>query len=320
MKKKVIEPKGWEASLLRNTVILMFIIAVFSACTNNAQTGSDGYIISNGDSIYYKTVGQGEPLIIIHGGPVLDHTYLLDHYKILSEGYQLIFYDQRACGNSQVEIPADRMTFNAFANDIEEIRKVLGFERISILGHSWGGLLAMKYAIAYDDNIKKLILSNSMAPNAKDWDRENVAIAKRYSVEDQDQLNKLASSGLLRSKEAGQYIEQMMMLSYKAQFYDLNNLDLLHLNIPNNYALRSSIFMNLSKEMADYDLMRQLKEVKTPTLIIYGEIEPAVELYMNEFTNTFPNGQYKVIEKSGHFPFIEQRGSYFNTLTEFLDN
>ncbi len=306
--------------MLNRLILLGVSILLISSCSKGQLQVEEGYFISQGDSIYYKSVGQGDPLIVIHGGPVLDHVYMIDHFQNLAKDYQVIFYDQRVCGNSQVEIPGERITFNAFVEDIEGLREHLNLDKTSILGHSWGGLIAMKYALAHDDRINHLILSNSMAPSAKEWDRENVAVAERYTKEDQDQLNKLASSGLLRSKEAGPYIEEMMLLSYKAQFYDKAHMEKLHLNIPNDYALRSSIFMNLSKELANYDLMDSLSRVSSPTLIVYGEIEPAVDFYLSKFQRAFPDAQSAVIERSGHFPFVEQSEKYDQIISEFLEN
>ena len=304
--------------MLNRFILIGISIILIGSCSKGQLQVEEGFFMSQGDSIYYTSVGEGEPLVVIHGGPVLDHVYMIDHFQNLAKDYQVIFYDQRVCGKSQVDIPAERITFDAFVEDIERLREHFSLEKTSMLAHSWGGLIAMKYALAHDDRIDKLILSNSMAPSANEWDKENVAVAERYTKEDQDQLNKLASSGLLRSEKAGPYIEEMMLLSYKAQFYDKSQVEKLQLSIPNDYALRSSIFMNLSKEMANYDLFDSLGQIESPTLIIYGESDPAVYLYLDVFRNSFPLASSKIIPKSGHFPFIEQPEVYSDMISEFL--
>ena len=287
------------------------------ACSSPAVI-EDGFVLSLNDSIYYKTIGEGEPLLIIHGGPVLDHQYLLEHFETLSRTYKLIFYDQRACGRSGQEIDPDHMTFAAMLNDIESIRAHLGYDSVSVLGHSWGGLLAMKYAIAHDARVDKLILSNSMAPSAEDWNRENLALSERYTAGDREQLDKLSSSGLLRSKEAAPYITQMMMLSYKTQFFDTEKMENLNLFITNDYHLRSAVFMRIAEEMEGYDHYDDLSNMSSPSLIIFGANEPAVDLYLTKFTNSMPYAESLVIDKSGHFPFIEQPHQYFQAVKDFL--
>jgi len=297
--------------------LLLFLLIFAWGCDNNPQV-EEGFIQSLGDSIYYKTVGVGEPLLIVHGGPVLDHQYLYEHLLPLADTHQLIFYDQRACGRSQVEIDPSRMTFDAMSADIDQIREHLGYEKLSILGHSWGGLVAMKYATTHDDDIHKLILSNSMAPTADFWNQENVIIASRYSEEDQEQLDKLSTSGLIRSKDPAPYIDQMMMISFKSQFYDPEKMDGLKLAIADDYHLRSSVFMNIAPEMSNYDLLDSLSSIESEVLIIYGEIEPATGLYLNTFKEAFPSASIETIKKTGHFPFIEQPKAYFEVIKDFL--
>jgi len=295
---------------------LLFYIA--SSCDQQVQF-EEGFVLSGGDSIYYKVEGEGSPLLIIHGGPVLDHQYLEEHLSVLSKDHQLIYYDQSACGKSSIDIAPNQMTFDFMLKDIEAIRLHLGLDKLSVLGHSWGGLVAMKYAIAYEERLDRLILSNSMAPKATWWDQENRMIFKRFKPNDIDKRDRLASSGLMRTTQAAPYIEEYMLFSYKPLFYDTTKLERLSLHITDDYPLRSNVFMHLSQEIADYDLLAHLRDVDVPTLIIYGDQEPATSFYLNEFAKTLPNTQRLIVTESGHFPFIEQPDVYFQTIRHFLN-
>lgn len=144
----------------------------------------EGFVIANNSDVYYKTIGEGEPLLIIHGGPVLDHSYFLPHLEPLAKDCQLIFYDQRACGRSSVAIDSASMNLDGFVEDIEYIRRSLNLEKINVLGHSWGGLIAMKYGIAHDDKLDRMILSSPMAPSTLDWMKENAEVAKLTAPEE----------------------------------------------------------------------------------------------------------------------------------------
>ncbi len=110
-----------------------------------------GYKIINGVSLYYETIGDGTPIVVVHGGPGLDHSYLLPQMGELAKGYKLIFYDQRAMGKSSADFDTNLMTMNSFVEDLEGIRKAFGLEKMNLMGHSWGGLVSMFYAIRYPD-------------------------------------------------------------------------------------------------------------------------------------------------------------------------
>ena len=77
----------------KNLTILALILILFAGCKEYNPEIQEGFIISNKSDIYFKTIGKGEPLLIIHGGPVLDHSYFLPHLESLAKDYQLIFYD-----------------------------------------------------------------------------------------------------------------------------------------------------------------------------------------------------------------------------------
>ncbi|KYG75871.1 hypothetical protein AWW68_08565 [Roseivirga spongicola] len=279
----------------------------------------EGYMIVNGSDVYYKTMGEGEPLLVIHGGPVLDHSYFLPHFERLAKDYQLIFYDQRACGKSSIEIDSATMNLAGFVDDIEQIRQKLGHEKLNVYGHSWGGLIAMKYAIAYDDKVDHLILSNSMAPSAVDWQKENLEAAKNINAADQRRLDVIVSTGLLRSANAVPYIKEMMLLSFKSQMFDARNINKLNLFIPEDFQQRSAVFGLLGPDLGTYDLYADLSKIKSPTLVLFGQSEAAVNLHAQKMTKALPNSRLEVIKNSGHFPFIENPTEFDKSVRSFLN-
>lgn len=304
---------------LLKTIFFTSIIAAFCAsCSDTKIISSEGFLEINGSEIYYKTMGEGDPLIIVHGGPVLDHSYLLPHLAALAEDYQLIFYDQRATGRSSIEVAPVTMSLDGFVEDIEILRQQLDLGKINLLGHSWGGLIAMKYALKHDDKLNHLILSNAMAPSAIDWQEESKAVAQKTTKEDQNKLNNLTSSGLLRTEDPSAAIEEMMMLSYRAHMFDKANMDKLKLFIPKDFMLRSQLYSSLNPDLESYDLYAELINVKTPTLIIFGEIEPAVSLHAKRMLRAFQNGELFVVKDTGHFPFVEENEVYLDKLISFL--
>jgi proline iminopeptidase len=109
--------------------------------------------------LFSQSFGTGTPIIVVHGGPGLDHAYFLPQMLELAKDHQLIFYDQRGSGKSlETELSPELMNVNQFIQDLEDLRKDLGLNSFVLLGHSWGGELAMHYAVTYPESISALIL------------------------------------------------------------------------------------------------------------------------------------------------------------------
>ena len=128
---------------MRKLLVLLLLVS----CT--APQKEEGLLAVNGTSLYYYSIGKGEPVIVIHGGPVLDQSYMIDHFKELSKNYRLIFFDQRACGKSTADVDTASMTMKTLIDDIDQLRQKLNLDQVHVLGHSWGGMLAARYAIEY---------------------------------------------------------------------------------------------------------------------------------------------------------------------------
>ncbi len=304
-----------------STGLAVFIILIFSACTAKKEIPvQEGYLQINGSEVYYKTMGEGDPIMIVHGGPVLDHSYFLPHLEKLAQKYKLVFYDQRAAGRSSIQIDSTTMSLDGFVEDIELLRNALSLKKINLLGHSWGGLLAMKYAIKYNENLDHLILSNPMAPSVEDWQAANVELSMEMNPSDRKRLDAIMSSGLLRTDDPTPYLKEMMRISYKAQFYDTTKLEKLSLYMPKDFMFRNQIYGLLAPQMNNYNLYGVLSNVEVPTLVIFGESESAAEMYGGKMVSALKNAELKIIPQTGHFPFVESTEKFIQELGTFLTN
>ena len=130
---------------------------------------AEGYIPFMGHKVWYRIVGDREepgklPLLVLHGGPGAPHDYLEPLEEMAATGRRVIFYDQLGCGNSRLPEPApDLWTVPLFVDEVGVVRRALGLERVHLLGHSWGGILAIEYALKYQQHLKGLVISNMMA-------------------------------------------------------------------------------------------------------------------------------------------------------------
>src|SRR3972149_6036360 len=128
-------------------------------------------------SLFVKVIGQGYPLVLMHGGPGLDHTSLLP-LQPLAEQFTLIFYDHRCNGRSEgAEVSS--MTFENLTGDADALRQTLGFDRWAVLGHSFGGMVALEYALRYPERVSHLMLMDTCGDIG--WVQQNAPrlLAKR---------------------------------------------------------------------------------------------------------------------------------------------
>ena len=119
--------------------------------------------------LYVRQIGQGQPVVVLHGGPDFDHTYLLPEMDRLSDVFRLIYYDQRGRGRSAKNVEPEDVTIQSDVADLERLRRHFKQDSLTLLGHSWGGLLALEYAIAHPDHISHLILLNSAPVSRQDY-------------------------------------------------------------------------------------------------------------------------------------------------------
>lgn len=300
-------------------ITILWILQSFSDAHSQSKISFDeGTKKINGTELYYKKMGDGEPILVIHGGPVLDHGYLVPYFKPLKDDYELLYYDQRLSGRSSADVDSADITLDSFVEDIEGLRKEFGYEKIHLMAHSWGGLLALEYAIKYPGNLNSLILLNSMPASSELWQKENQMVAERVSEEDSLKRREIINSDLFKN-DPPKAIEQLLILSFRNQFENPVLADSLKFYIPDDYMIRSQKFGYLMPELTDYDLHEELHSIDIATLLVYGESEPAVEISGRDLNQTIPNSRLTLIPSSGHFPFIEQQGTFIREIHSFLD-
>ena len=137
------------ATHMKNMLPLIAALALLLVSCGPGPKGSgktqmqEEFVEVDGVRIFTKAIGSGEPILVIHGGPGLDHSYLLPQMEGLAKDHRLIFYDQRCSGRSQAGLDSNDVTLDAFLKDIDAVRAHYKIDRANVLGHSWGGLLAM---------------------------------------------------------------------------------------------------------------------------------------------------------------------------------
>lgn len=269
-------------------------------------------------NIFYLSFGAGDPVIVIHDGPGLDHTYLMPFFEPLTKHYQLIFYDQRATGQSGGNATREEISIERFVTDLEALRKGLNLGKVHLLGHSWGALLALKYATMHAENLRSLILLHPMPPTAKGVEiARHLAMAERPD-EEQEKLRQMATSeDVLLGKETA--INDYFALWFRAYFADERNAEKLHLNFGEQTARNSLLVMTLMLDsLGDFNLLPDIALVKTPALLIQGSEDIAPMDLVEQIHVNMPQSEQVVVQDVGHFSFIEAPEQLFPLIETFL--
>jgi proline-specific peptidase len=179
-------------------------VAPAQSASSPVYSQQEGYIDAHGVLIYYKEIGKGDPLVILHGGPGASHDYFLPWLLPLARTHRLIFIDERGSGRSQRLQDASLYSVETMVEDVEAVRVALHLGKISLYGHSCGGVLAQAYALKYQQNLSHLILNSTFASTRE----MNAALAHEKAQMPADKfkrLNELEAAGLFGKGEAWEH-------------------------------------------------------------------------------------------------------------------
>lgn len=298
--------------------ILISGLCFFSACQQSQESlPEEGHKEINGTSLYYEVIGSGEPIVFLHGGPGMSHDQFLPHVLPLAEKHQLIFFDQRLSGRSSGHVDSSAVTLQHFIDDIDGIRKAFNIGKMNLLGHSWGAFLAMEYAIRYPDNLKSLLLVNSISASATLAQEANLAVASRFTPEEIEERTKILQSEGFKKGDMAE-LASLFRVTLRPVFYNRDLVSQLNLAFPEDYRAKSTLLQLLYRDVAEYDLHGQLAAIKCSTLIIHSDTDPTPLTSIELIQNAIPGATLHVIDNCGHFPFLESQDIFSKTVIDFL--
>jgi proline iminopeptidase len=323
---------------MRNRIAVSLFIAL-SACLASSQNAiranlfpmQEGFVDSHGALIYYLSVGEGSPLMILHGGPGASHDYFLPYLLPLMRSNRLVFMDERGSGRSSKFEDPSQYTVANMVEDIETVRQALGLGKISLLGHSFGGLLVEAYAFKYQQHLSHLILGSTFASTKE----LNAALAKmksEMSRKDRKHLEALEAAGLFGKGgpwEHGRYSEEYAKLAWGIGYFPY-----LYQNRPDpNYdaSLTTGIAWDVYREMwgshgefvvdgnqREIEYVDKLSQIKVPTLIIVGDHDESDPKMSAEMHAKIAGSKMVVLPESGHMTFVDQPDKFLETVREFV--
>jgi len=278
------------------------------------------YLQIDNHVLFIKRIGTGDPVLFLHGGPGLFHNYLVQPFKQLSVNHELIFFDQRGSGASSAMNPNQPICINDFVADIESLRQALNFSTITLIGHSWGGLLAALYAAKFEKNLRSMILVDP-APGSSSFDKVGRnTMQNRLTVDDREEINSIMQTNPFENREMDA-INRFVQINEKSRYFDQSYVSK---NKPTftfeTLTKLQTVSSLLNEELDDYDIYQRIQGLDTKTLVIHGDYDPIPVESSRKYSEMLSNSSFQLLNNCGHFPFIEKKEETLSSIVDFLNS
>ena len=290
-------------------------------------TARESRIVAGNASLYAREIGRGRPMIVLHGGPDFDHSYLLPELDRLADAFRLLYYDQRGRGRSADGVRPDDVTLTSEIDDLDRVRQHFQVQSAALLGHSWGAVLALEYALRHPTRVSHLILMNPAPASASDvaafrtaylgkmgseMDRQRAIMAGApYQHGDPEAV---AARYRLHFKPALMRPEhyETLMSRMKAEFAREGKSGILKAR-----AVEDRLMLD-TWQVDGYDLHPKLRQLNIPTLVITGDHDFIPTEIAGHIASAIPNARLVTLKGCGHFVYLECPTEVRTAFSEFF--
>lgn len=279
-------------------------------------------------NVWTKRVGNNptKKILLLNGGPGCTHEYFECFESFLpKEGIEFIYYDQLTCGNSDNPKDTSLFDLNRYVEEVEQVRIALNLDKNNfyLLGHSWGGILAMQYALKYQDRMKGLIISDMMASCPLYGKYADDVLAKQMDPVILDSIKTMEKKGNTSNPRYMQLLEKHFYSKHICRIYpypepvkrsfDKMNMDLY-------VTMQGPSEFGISGKLTNWDVSTQLKNIHVPTLVIGATYDSMDPKYMEWMSKEIPGAQFLLCEKGSHMCMWDDQETYINGLVKFVKN
>lgn len=303
-----------EQNEFMKNILSIFSLLILTSCF--AQT--EGYSPNiDGSQTFYKTYGKGEPLLVINGGPGMNSNGFEALAKKLSDKNMVILYDQRGTGKSELKtLNSETVNMKLMSEDIESLRKHLNIQKWSILGHSFGGIMAAHYATIYPENIEKIVFSASGGIDLGLTKYASASINSKLTKTERDSLAyysvKIDNGDNSKKTQLGR--GRALAPAY---LYDKKYVPILAERLTQgNATINGLVWDDLQK--IKFDCKPKLKNFNQPVLIIQGKQDIIKPETAEIAHSVLKNSKVIYLDKCGHYGWLDAEEAYFKALFDFL--
>jgi L-proline amide hydrolase len=287
----------------------------------------EGTIPFKGYETWYRIVGTGEepgkfPLLCLHGGPGAAHDYLDSLSEMADSGRRVLFYDQLGCNRSSIpESRPEMWTVELYVEEVDAVRNALGLDRIHLLGQSWGGMLAMEYALTQPEGLESLTIASSPASMIQ-WVAEANRLREELPPQVQQTLLLHEAAGTVDSpayKEAMQvFYDRHVCRVVPNPDYVKRSFDSIERNPEVYFTMNGPSEFHVVGTLKQWDIIPRLGEIKVPTLVTSGRFDEATPLIAGTVHDGIAGSQWVIFEESSHMAHAEEPERYMQVLGEFF--
>lgn len=281
----------------------------------------EGRVSILGFDIFFRQFGRplrGE-VLGLHGGPGATHDYLLPLADLASHGYRVTLYDQLGCGRS--EVPKDTSLFvpERYVEEVEAFRRKMKLGNPHVIGSSWGGMLAIAYALKYQRNMATMTTVGGLH-NVPLTSREMLRMKRGLPRDVQETMARYESAGDYENPE---YVKAVMVFYRKhlcrlARWPKEVSYSLDHISKPVYYTMNGPNEFTIVGNIRYWDVTDRLGEIRVPTLVLggkYDEVSPAVA---RDIHRHIRESELTIFPNSSHMAFWEERAAFMNRVLQFL--
>jgi proline iminopeptidase len=272
--------------------------------------------------VWLKQVGTGEvPLLTLHGGPGFNHFYLECFEDFLPQaGIRFWYYDQLGCGFSDAPDDASLWTLARYREEVETVRNALGLERFILYGHSWGGLLAMEYALQYPQHLSGLVISN-MTASVAEYVRYAELLLSRVPAVPRAVIERYRAA---REYDSPEYEKVLMAEIYNRHFCRLDpwpepvQRTMRTINAKIYNIMQGPDEFTIIGNLKHWDVWSRLHEIEVPTLLIAARNDEMSPEQIGRMGRLIPHSRVVVCERGSHMAMYDDQSAYFKGLLPFL--
>lgn len=282
----------------------------------------ENYMDRNGYKTWYVVYGdKGDniPLLVLHGGPGFPHNLQNNHSELSTDGYQVVLYDQLGCGLSDRPEDNSIWTVDYFVEELEALRKHLGFKKINIIGQSWGGALAFEYTLKYPARVNKLI-AHSPLIDTKLWVEEADRLKDLLPGNQGARMRELEIAGDTDTEEytkLSELFNDAFVLTTDPKPQDaIDSVNAAGLKVFN--IMWGPSEAHATGILKNWSVIERLNQIKQPTLLISGRHDEATPKQMKIIVNEVENIKWELFENSSHSANLEEPEKFIDTVSKFL--
>lgn len=338
---------------MNKLLALLCFTLVFAACdaktkTDTVQTAKSSYFDNTGRDdamsggvkmitidtpkgkfrVWTQRIGNNPRIkvLLLHGGPGATHEYLMGFNSIFpGEGIEYYYYDQLGSGNSDTPTDLALWEIPRFVEEVEQVRKALGLKKDNfyLFGNSWGGMLAMEYALKYQENLKGLIVSNMMASIPEYVKYADTVLKPAMNQETLKAIEKYEAE----KKFTDEKYQELLMTEYYQyhllrmppdQWPDPVVRSFAKMNHQIYEYMQGPSEMGITGTLLKWDRVADLPKITVPTLVIGAKYDTMDPAHMEMMSKKFPKGRYLYCPNGSHLALYDDREIYANGIVSFI--